>query len=145
MQVATVPACRLLRALHQLPCRLGRLTLRKEWHRLLPSRVRNVDEDEFPLATVASTLSKYKGLITAGVNSTALSTIAETSSRYSSSFTCRIIRVFIIQLRACFCSGACNHTAANQDHMVLAEFHICVGVKLSMSQVHKLVPWQTVC
>ena len=88
MQVATVPACRFLRALRQLPCcRLGRLTLRKEWQRLLPNRVRNADEDELPLATVASTLSTYKGLITAGVNSTALSTIAETSSRYSSSST----------------------------------------------------------
>ena len=145
MQVATVPACRFLRALHQLPCRLGRLTLRKEWQRLLPNRVRNADEDELPHATVASTLSTYKGLITAGVNSTALSTIAETSSRYSSSSTCQIIRVSIIQLRACFCSGVCNHMAANQNYTVHAEFHFCGGVKLSMSQVHKLVPWQTVC
>lgn len=83
MQLATAPAFRLLRALHQLPCRPARPTFRKERQRLLPGRVCSAEDEDVPLSPVGSTLSAYKGLITAGVSSTALSAVAETSSRLS--------------------------------------------------------------
>lgn len=89
MSLATPPASRFLRAVHQLPCWPGRRTLRCTWQRLPPSRVRNAADEEARLSPVASTLLAYKGLVTAGVSSTALSSVAETSSRllFSSALT----------------------------------------------------------
>ena len=100
MSLATLPASRFLRALHQLPCWPGRQTLRSEWQRLPPSRVRNPADEEARLSPVASTLLAYKGLVTAGVSSTALSSVAETSSRllFSSALSLSLVCILLLLL-----------------------------------------------
>lgn len=95
----TPSAFSLSRALSQLHCRKplccrpGVPTFRHERLRLPKSCVFDAANKEAATSPVASTLSTYKGLISAGISSTALSTVADCSNRIPYLQRCQVTDV----------------------------------------------------